>query len=199
MEGLKLINRLGLPHPEWQFVKCSDELNIDKIQDYVGWTIRTVAFEDPLKKWKNVFDNWVPKRKVGAIVDDFQSQLDCDAIFVVYPSWKWRKAGAILSEGTRMTLEGVYGTINDLSRRGIVDARFSYRYHVMELTHGDKQFFTHSERDIAAHACRQIMGKNLIVEFAITSQNKFIFFRLEKIEEAAKLLMEKYGRQKNTR
>ncbi|OGL78079.1 hypothetical protein A3J43_04145 [Candidatus Uhrbacteria bacterium RIFCSPHIGHO2_12_FULL_54_23] len=174
-------------------MKFSDELKIGRIRDYVGWTIRTAALTNPHKLWKNVFDNWVLKKNVGKVVDELQEQQEGDAVFVVYPSWKWEKAGAILSEGTRVTVEGVRGSINDLSRQGTVDARFSYHYRDLQHTHGDKKFFSPAEKKVIAYACGQVMGKNLITEFAVTTQNKLIFFRLEKIEEAAKLLLEKYG------
>ena len=193
LQGLRLIERYGLPHPEWQFVRYSEELKIGRMRDYVGWTIRTVALIKSKKKWKNVFVNWIPKREVPARLDALQKQQEGEAIFVVYPSWTWKKAGAIMSEGMRVTIEGVYGSINDLSRKGKVHSQFLYHRHELQHKYGDQSFFAPEEKRVMRHACAQLMGKDLIAEFAVTTKNKLIFFRLEQLHEAARLLIEKYS------
>ncbi|MFA4873527.1 MAG: hypothetical protein WC659_06410 [Patescibacteria group bacterium] len=193
LQGLRLIERYGLPHPEWQFVRYSAELKIGHIRDYVGWTIRTAALIDSKKKWTNVFVNWVSKRDVPVKLDELQSQQRGEAIFVVYPSWKWKKAGAVMSEGMRVTVEGVNGSIGDLSRKGRMHAQFVYHRHQLNHTHGDQTFFTPSEKKIIQSACERFAGKDIIAEFAVTTRNKLVFYRLERVEEAVKLLIKKYS------
>lgn len=192
--GLKLIDRYKLPHPEWEFVKSSKELKkFYKIKDYVGWTIRTVSVANG--PWKNLYVNWLAKKKVPAKIDEFQRQYKGKALFVVYPSWRWKKGGTILKEKGRTIIEAVKGEVVNLMRKGKINASYSYVGNRLREFTGQKSFLSHKELKKIRLAAGQLKMQGVILEWAISSQNKFIIYRLEKIQEAAKLLLNKYGKK----
>lgn len=188
-QGLKIIAKTGLPHPEWEFVRSSKDLkNFYKVKDYVGWTIRTVNVKNA--KWKNLYVNWLAKSKVPAKVDELQKKQRGKAMFVVYPSWKWKVGGTILLEPNREVIEGVRGGVVDLMRYGKVDASITYKNKKIVAKTGNQNLFADNKRQILL--ARKIRRSNIILEWGITTQNKFIFYRIEDIKEAGKLLLEKY-------
>ncbi len=189
-QGLKLIDKAGLPHPEWEFVKSSKDLDkFYKIKDYVGWTIRTVDIKGA--EWNNLYINWLIKDKVPAQIDKFQNQQKGKTVFVVYPSWKWKKGGTILIEKNSEIIEAVEGEIVNLMRHGKIDASYYYKNKKLFQVIGEKKFLTSRERRKILLA-RKMNKKNIILEWGITTRGKFIFYRIEDIREAGKLLLEKY-------
>lgn len=191
LEGLKIIDGAGLPHPEWEFVRSSKDLiNFLKIKDYCGWTIRTVEVKNG--PWKNLYVNWLPRKQVPTKIDELQKKQNSRALFVIYPSWRWKKAGGILIEKNRVIIEAKKGSIADLMRYGKVGARYVYQKEKLISVDGDRKLLKPVERRKILQAPKRIKMQNIILEWAITSQNKFIFYRIEKIKEAAKLLLEKY-------
>jgi len=193
LQGLRIIDQAGLPHPEWEFVRNSKDLKkFPKIKDYAGWTIRTVEVKNG--PWKNLYANWLPKKKVLPRIDELQKEQRGRALFVVYPSWKWKKGGTILIEKDRVVTEAVKGQIEDLMRRGRVDASYFYRKGRLMHATGNKSFLTASEKRKILQASRKLKLKDVILEWGVTTQDKFIFYRIENIREAAKLLLEKYER-----
>lgn len=192
LQGLKIIDRAGLPHPEWEFVRSSKDLkNFPNIKDYVGWTIRTVEVKNA--PWKNLYVNWLSKSKVPAKVDELQKKQKGKALFVTYPSWKWRKGGTVLIEKDRVVIEVVKGAIVDLMRHGKVDASYFYQKGKLVDTTGNAKLLTPTERTKILQASKKIKKKDIILEWGITTQEKFIFYRIEDIHEAAKLLLKKYS------
>ncbi|MDD5040003.1 MAG: hypothetical protein PHY34_02530 [Patescibacteria group bacterium] len=193
LHGLQLIDRAKLPHPEWEFVRTSRDLEkFFGIKDYVGWTIRTVAVTKGA--WKNVYTNWLPKNQVPSTIDKFQKQLGGRALFVVYPSWKWKRAGTLLIEKHRAVIETVKGAVVDLMRHGKVDAAYYYDAKLrLASTVGDRATLTPGQRTTVLQAVRKLALKNVILEWGITTQDKFIFYRIEGIREAGRLLLKKYS------
>lgn len=192
LQGLKLIDKYKLPHPDWEFVETAKDLKkFYKINDYVGWTIRTVS----VKKgpWKNLYANWLPKKQLPAKVDELQKKQKGRALFVVYPSWKWIKGGTILKEKGKTIIEAVKGEIVNLMRKGKINVSYIYNgNHLVDFT-GQKNFLSHLELRKIRRAAGQLKIEGVILEWAISTQNKLIIYRLEKIQEAAKLLLKKYG------
>ena len=192
LQGLKIIDRAGLPHPEWEFVRSSQDLkNLSNVKDYVGWTIRTVEVKNAL--WKNLYVNWLSKKQVPSKVDELQKKQKGKALFVTYPSWKWRKGGTILIEKTRVVIEAKRGSIVDLMRHGKVEASYYYQKGELVDTIGNSTLLTPAERTEILQASKKIKKKDIILEWGITTQGKFIFYRIEDIHEAAKLLLKKYS------
>ncbi|USN53343.1 MAG: hypothetical protein H6760_04220 [Candidatus Nomurabacteria bacterium] len=191
LQGLKKIDAAGLPHPEWQFVRSSKELRgIQNIDAYRGWTIRTVEVRGG--PWKNLYANWVAPSKVAATVDRLQREHPHRALFVVYPSWKWKKGGTILLERDRVVIEATRGPIVNLMRYGKVTASYTYQKGKLTQSIGLKKFLSPAEKQRILLACR-MPKKGLILEWGISTQGKFIFYRVEDIREAARLLLAKYG------
>ena len=191
LEGLRIIDRAGLPHPEWEFVKSLKDLKkFPKIKDYVGWTIRTVEVRKG--RWKNVYANWLPKKLVPAKINEFQKRLKGKATFVVYPSWKWKKGGTVLIEKDRLVIEAVNGAIVDLMRHGKVTARYVFQRGKLVSSDGKTSFLTSAEIHKVVEA-KKIKRSGILLEWGVTTQNKFIFYRVEDLREAARLLLKKYS------
>ncbi|MDP3244550.1 MAG: hypothetical protein Q8M83_02725 [bacterium] len=191
LQGLKLIDRAGLPHPKWEFVKTSKDLkNFFEIQDYVGWTIRTVEVKNG--PWKNLYVNWLDKKQVPAKIDELQKQQKNKAVFVVYPSWRCKKSGTILIDKDRTVIEATKGVIVDLMRYGKVTVRYSYKNGKMAQADGNKDFLTSAQRGRILQAGKKLKKKGIILEWAISQRNEFIFYRIESVREAARLLLKKY-------
>ncbi|MFH1366573.1 MAG: hypothetical protein ABIH38_01110 [Patescibacteria group bacterium] len=195
LQGLKLIEKYKLPHPEWEFVRTLKGLKkFYSVKDYVGWTIRTVAVEKG--SWRNLYVNWLPKKQVPAKVDELQRKQKGKALFVVYPSWRWKKGGTILKEKGRTIIEAVKGEIVNLMRKGKINSSYVYNGNRLREFSGQKNFLGQTELRKIREAAGQIKMKGVILEWAITTQNKFTIYRLEKIREASKLLLKKYGGKK---
>lgn len=191
LQGLKLIDKAGLPHPRWEFVKNSKDLKkFFGTPDYVGWTIRTADVKNG--PWKNLYVNWLKKKQVPAKIDELQKQQKNKAIFVVYPSWRCKKSGTILIDKGMTVIEATKGAIVDLMRYGKVTVRYSYKSGKMTQVDGQKDFLTPTERGRILQASKKLKNKGIILEWAIGRQNEFIFYRVENVREAAKLLLKKY-------
>ncbi|MBU0598133.1 hypothetical protein KKF61_04010 [Patescibacteria group bacterium] len=189
-KGLKTIDKNGLPHPTWQFVSSAKEIkNLARIKDYVGWTIRTVKVNGP---WVNHYANCVVKKDVPTTVDKLQVRHKNKALFVIYPSWKWKKGGTVLIEKNRVIIEARRGAIEDLMRYGNVEVSYIFQQGKLLHTAGDEKLLTHSELRKILKAQKKLSMKNVILEWGITTQGKFIFYRIEDIKEAARLLIKKY-------
>ncbi|MBU0613405.1 hypothetical protein KKB10_05350, partial [Patescibacteria group bacterium] len=161
------------------------------IRDYCGWTIRTVKVVGA--PWKNLYVNWLPKRQVPAKINELQKKLKGKALFVIYPSWKWKKGGTVLIERNRTVIESARGSIVDLMRYGKVDASYFYEQGKLISSSGKKKLLSPAERKKILQAERKIKEKEIILEWGITTQNKFIFYRIETLKDAAKLLIKKYS------
>lgn len=191
-EGLTIIDRAKLPHPEWEFVHSSKDLKkFPKTKDYVGWTIRTIDIKGG--KWQNMYVNWLPKKQVPKKIDEFQKKLHGKATFIIYPSWKWRIGGTVIIEKKRVVIESVCGAIVNLMRHGKVDASYFYERGKLVSYTGNKQLLSAAERRKILQASSKLSSKNIMLEWAITTRNTFIFYRIENIKEAAKLLLKKYS------
>jgi len=190
LQGLKLIDKYNLPHPRWEFVKDSQDLKkFYKIKDYVGWTIRTVEIKNG--KWKNLYVNWLAKNKVPEKLDELAGKQKGRALFVVYPSWKWKKGGTVLIEKQRTVIEAVKGEIEKLMRKGILDASYYFKNNKLVNFTEEKDFLSPKIRKSLLKA-NKIKKNNIILEWALTTQNKLIFYRAENIKKAGQLLLEKY-------
>ncbi|MFA6271656.1 MAG: hypothetical protein WC693_00915 [Patescibacteria group bacterium] len=191
-QGLTRIDKAGLPHPEWEFVSSSKDLKkYFKIKDYCGWTVRTARLIGA--PWKNLYVNWLPKKQVPAKIDELQKMHKGKALFVIYPSWNWKKSGTILIEKNRTVIEAAKGSIIDLMRYGKVDASYFYQHGKLVGSNGKEQLLSPTERRKILQAEKKIKQKEIILEWGITTQNKFIFYRIETLKEAARLLIQKYS------
>ena len=169
LQGLKIIDKAGLPHPEWEFVRSSQDLkDFPNIKDYVGWTIRTVEVKNA--PWKNLYVNWLSKKQVPAKIDALQKKHRGKALFVTYPSWKWQKGGTILIEKDRVVIEAVKGAIVDLMRHGKVDASYFYQKGKLIDTTGNSKLLTPAERITILQASKKIKKKYISQEWGITKK-----------------------------
>lgn len=192
LQGLKTIDRARLPHPEWEFVFSSKDLKkFSKTKDHEGWTIRTVDIKN--SPWKNLYVNWLLKDKVPSRIDELQEKQNGKATFVVYPSWKWKKSGTILIEKDRIIIEATKGAIINLMRYGRIEASYFFEKGKLVNSTGNVKFLKLHERKKILQAPARIKEKNIILEWAITRRDEFVFYRIEDIGEAAKLLLKKYS------
>lgn len=197
-QGLLLIDKLGLPHPEWEFVKTSEDLKkFFKIKDYVGWTIRTVKVNRK-RNFKNLYSNWLKKNKVPQTIDNFGKEFRGKATFVIYPSWRWKKGGTLLIDKKRVVIEAKKGSIEELARSGDIAVGYLYnqKFKLIDFW-GKKNFLNPRERKRILTAAFKILNQKIkgefIFEWAITTQNKFIFYKVENLKESAQRLLKKYS------
>ena len=85
-----------------------------------------------------------------------------------------------------------------LVREGKVDCQYIYNYKLQLIDFlGEKNFLSPGEKKIILAAISKIkklgIGKGFILEWGISTQDKFIFYKIEKIQEAAKRLLKKYS------
>jgi hypothetical protein len=191
-DGLKLIQRLKLPHPTWQFVRYGRELKrLAKISAYAGWTIRTAEVRQAA--YKNLYVNWLPRGQVSATVDKFQRQLNGRATFIVYPSWRWRKGGAVIVEAGQMVIEATRGAIVDLARQGKVQAQYIYKRRRLISAEGERDILTPRDLKHLLSAADKLKGDSYYFEWGVSTRGKFIIYRLRDLAAEAKALIAKYG------
>lgn len=191
-DGLKLIQRLQLPHPTWQFVRQGRELkNLERISAYAGWTIRTAEVRGAA--YKNLYVNWLPRAQVAPMVDKFQRQLRGQGVFVLYPSWKWRKGGAVIVEPKQVMIEAVRGAIVDLARHGRVDVRYIYQRGKLVSVEGKRNFLNSRDLKHLLAAAKKLKSNSYYFEWAVSTQGKFIIYRLRDLASEGKALLAKYS------
>ncbi len=191
-DGLKLIDKLKLPHPDWQFVRQGSQLKrLARIPAYAGWTIRTAAVRGAA--YQNLYVNWLARARVVAAVDKFQRRLRGRGIFVVYPSWRWRKGGAVLVEPDQMVIEAVKGAVVDLARHGRVDVRYVIRRGRVVTVDGQRRFLTIAELAEIKQPARLLPRGSYYLEWGVSTRGQFIFYRLTDLATEGRALLKKYG------
>lgn len=189
-QGLLKMQQLKLPHPDWQFVVKGQGLSdLKKISAYAGWTIRTVKVSSG--QYQNIYDNWVPRNQVGKMVDKFQRKLSGRGLFVVYPSWRWQVGGTLLIEKNRQVVEAAKGAITDLARHGVNDVCYIFKKGQIDSINGQKILSKKILVNLQS-AIKALSKGNYYLEWAVTTQGKFIFYRLNDLKSEARLLMNKY-------
>jgi len=191
-QGLKLIDRLKLPHPTWQFVRQGSKLNdLARIPAYAGWTIRTAAVAGAA--YQNLYVNWLARTKVAATVDKFQRKLRGRGIFVVYPSWRWRKGGAVLVEPHQLVIEAVKGAVVDLARHGRVDVRYVIKRGRVVTVDGQSQLISQTELAKIKQPAKLLPRGSYYLEWGVSTRGQFIFYRLTDLATEGRALLKKYG------
>ena len=185
-QGLKLIELLDLPHPDWEFIRSSTELKkfYEKEAKY-GWTVRSClpGSEEVLYL---PHKNWAKKEEVPNIIDEFQRKLNGRAIFVVYPSWEFVKSGNILISENEITLEGVYGFLGSLLRgEKAPDATYtSDRFNIsFKLKNGDPNFLDTRYKRRIERVLVNVTTHNILLEWSITTEDELFFHDLIEIKE----------------
>ena len=191
-DGLKLIAKLKLPHPTWQFVRQSSELKrLPRMSAYAGWTIRTAEVRGA--SYQNLYANWLPRRQVAARVDRFQRQLRGRGLFVVYPSWRWRKGGAVIVEPGQVVIEAVLGAVVDLARHGRLDTQYIYRRGRLVSVIGEPKVLSRLDLKRLLAAAKKLRGRSYYFEWAVSTRGKFIIYRLRDLASEGQALLAKYG------
>lgn len=194
MDGLQLITKCKLPHPDWQFVRYGKELkNLDKISAPVGWTVRTVAVQGA--PFKDIYANRLIKSEVALTVDKFERKLKGRGWLVVYPSWNWSKCGTLLIEPRQMVIEAVKGEIDDLTRRGRVDSQYIFKKGKLVSETGDKSLLTRKDLEQIKKPIKVLPGGSYYLEWAITTNHGFIFYYANGLAAESKILLAKYSGQ----
>ncbi|MFA6908423.1 MAG: hypothetical protein WC289_00885 [Patescibacteria group bacterium] len=192
LAGLQKIDRLGLPHPIWEFVRSAAKLETyKKTKAYAGWTVRTVELKG--KPWKSMYVNHITASQVPGAVRRIQQRQGGGAIIAVYPSWYWRRGGTMLVEKNRIVVETVRGHISELVRMGAVDGRFEYMGGKWSQIAGRKNVLSVSQQRQLKQAAKKITMRNILLEWSFSTQNKLIFYRLDDMKTVGKLLLQKYG------
>ncbi len=194
-QGLKLIEQLNLPHPLWRFVKKTTDLSgLNKVPAYAGWTIRTVGVLG--QDYKNYYANWLPLKNLPAVLTDFQKELKNKGLFIIYPSWRWRKGGTLLVDKKEFIVEATKGQIVNLARHGRVQARYIGKVNKnLRLVYG-QDIINQSERNQLKQAAAAIAGLpagEYYGEWAVATNGRFMFYRFNDLKSEAEHLLKKYS------
>jgi len=181
-----------MPHPTWQFVRQGSELKrLERISAYAGWTIRTAEVSGAV--YKNLYVNWLPRTQVAATVDKFHRRLRDRGLFVVYPSWHWRKGGVVIVEPGQVVIEAVQGAVVDLARHGRVDAQYIYRRGRLVSVVGERRVLSSRDLKHLLSAAGKLKGDSYYFEWGISTRGKFIIYRLRDLASEGRALLQKYG------
>jgi len=193
-ENFKLLERWGLPHPCWEFVKSSKELKkFKRLKDYCGWTVKVLFTKDNVFR-QPLYVNWLPKNKVPFQVDAFARQAKKDFVIIVYPSWKLIKTGTLLIERQRLVVEACKGHIYELMRKGNCQLRLIYdKDGKLQECWGNGKFLSPQERRKILAAALRLKRSGIILEWAVSQRKEFIVYKLENLKQAGKLLLAKYS------
>lgn len=179
LKGILKIEICGLPHPDWKFADVSSNVdNLLKGKTKHGWTIRSCSATEGLEI-KLPFANNVPKKKVKKVISRFAKKLPSGAIFVIYPSWVFKKSGTCYFTASHIIIEAIAGPIAYLT-----DGKITPRLHLVldrlnygiKETTGEKDFLIPEELRALRHNCKKISEDNLVLEWAITSEDRLYYF-----------------------
>jgi hypothetical protein len=188
LQGLIEIEKLGLPHPKWEFVKNSSELKyIGEEDEYVGWTVRTC-----LDKGGDEFNlphaNWLKKEEILNAIENFKKKIKEEATFIVYPSWEFVKGANIMFTKNEIIIEAVKGRLHKLLYGGSPDLNivFSRTKPPVELVwQGDKGVISDSEYKHLLELNEKVFG-NKIFQWSHTTNGKYLFHDLRELKEVKK-------------
>ncbi|MBU1038911.1 hypothetical protein KKC17_01600 [Patescibacteria group bacterium] len=194
-QGLRQIEDLGLPHPIWRFVSVKEDLrDLSKISAYAGWTIRTIKVSKGV--YKNYYANWLNIISLNKSLVAFQRKLKGQGLFIIYPSWRWRKGGTLLVDEQGATVEAVKGEIVALARQGQVMARYYCKKNKkLKLVYG-KNILNSQEKKYLNKAIASVEllpNQGYYGEWAVSTKGKFMFYRLNDLVSEGQYLLKKYG------
>jgi hypothetical protein len=184
LDGLLEIEKLGLPHPKWEFVREPSELRyIGKKDEYVGWTVRTC-----LDKGGNEFylphANWIKGEEVPQKIKEFKEKVKQEATFVVYPSWKFIKGANIMFIENEIIIEAVKGKLHKLLYGGSPDLQLTYSrtIHPKKLfSKGKEDLLSKAEYNYLLSLNKKISG-NKILQWSHTTSGKYFFHDLRELK-----------------
>ncbi|NYZ79772.1 hypothetical protein H0N95_00810 [Candidatus Micrarchaeota archaeon] len=184
LRGLLEIQKLGLPHPIWEFVKNPMQLTYKGEEDeYVGWTVRT-CLDNGGDEFNLPHANWIKKKEVPGKIDEFQKAIKKEATFVVYPSWEFIKAANAMFINDKIIIEVVKGRLHKLLYGGDPDLHLVYsRTEEPELINykGEKQILTKEDYECLLGLNKVIKG-NKIIQWSHTTRNTYLFHDLREIK-----------------
>jgi len=185
IEGLREIERLKLPHPKWEFVKDASELKyIGEEDEYVGWTVRTCIDEEG-NEYYLPHANWIKKEDIPRKIKEFKEKIKKKATFVVYPSWKFIKAGNVMFVDEKVIIEVVKGKIQKLLYEGFPDLIMIYSRTMPPIklySKGNEKLLSKSELNSLLTLITKIKG-NKILQWSHTTKNKYFFHDLRELSK----------------
>jgi len=197
-KSLLKLHELQIPHPRWEFVQSPEELKrYYNLRDYCGWTIRSLLEAKEHPDGKPFHVNWVYKPDVPRRIEEFRQSLDGKGWFVVYPSWKWNAGGTLLLDNKQLVIEAVKGAIYNLLKGVRRDVTLIHDRESKQtlFTKGEKELVPIEVKTKLFETADKLRDDNYILEWAITTENKLIFYNLELLKDAQKRLLDKYSKQ----
>jgi hypothetical protein len=163
--GLKRIDNLSLPHPDWLFIKQSSEIPSKPWADAThGWTIRCAP--------KRNYSFGLPARHrlrfslLCEAVSSFSSQV-ADRSFVIYPSWEYNVSGSCQVSIENFIFEIVIGDIAPVLRGKkspdavcIFDGPY-YSYPI--FVKGEKDILSRPDLELLLKSCKKVVSERLII------------------------------------
>lgn len=113
-DGLKAIESLDFPRPNWKFIKVSDDFpNQPWAVSSYGWTIRSLSTNSYVYAIPSKHN--VMYEAVKSCIDEMY-RVSGYIDYVVYPSWRFNTSGCLMIDNPIAVLEVVFGDISPLLR-----------------------------------------------------------------------------------
>ena len=177
--GLLQINKFGLQHPQWVFVKSSNQIPTQPwVEAPVGWTVRccpedSYVFGLPSK-------HMLQFTELRSVVHDFSKYLETNVRFVIYPSWEFDVSGCCLMENARLTVEAVKGDIAPLLRGqvnpDVVLESAGPFFQRFDRVRGRSELLSLQDQRVLLVSCRKLeVASVLVLEWTKTLFGEILF------------------------
>lgn len=185
-EGLRRIEKYGLPHPSWRFVSNYNDIPTVAWTDAPhGWTIRCCpreGYEFGLPSKHKLNYEQLPKALRELHKKAHVSQ------FVIYPSWEFDFSGCFLITSDNAFIEVVTGDIAALLKgQRVPDAIYFCEgpaYSQLALSVGKEEIVPHTEKLLFLKICRRISTQGtLVLEWTKTTEGKVLFHDFVEFDE----------------
>lgn len=176
--GLQLIERYGLPHPDWLFVSSPQQVRRRAWACAPhGWTVRctpTLMYSFALPA-----SHCLPFPSIGSVIQRLSKNHKID-MFVIYPSWKFDISGGLLLDGPSSRLEVVKGDIAMLLRgKRSPDASFSHTAPALSgwlCVQGKESVLGAEDRAVLLRATKVLAAEDhLLFEWTKTTEGRLVF------------------------
>ena len=177
--GLLQIDKFGLKHPQWIFVKSSNQIPTQPwAKAPVGWTVRCCP--------EDSYEFGLPSKhmlqfsELQSVVHEFSEYLKTDVRFVIYPSWEFDVSGCCLMEHGRLIVEAVKGDIAPLLRGQVnpdvvLESKGPFFQKFFQIR-GNSELLSFQDQQVLLVSCRKLeVAATLVLEWTKTLFGEILF------------------------
>lgn len=178
--GLLQIDKFGLQHPQWVFVKLPNQIPTQPWANApVGWTVRCCP--------EDSYEFGLPSKhmlqfsELQSVVYEFSEYITMNVRFVIYPSWEFDVSGCCLMEHGWLTVEAVKGDIAPLLR-GQVNPDVVWKsegpfFQKFDRVRGNNELLSVQDQQVLLVSCRKlnVASATLVLEWTKTLSGEILF------------------------